>query len=208
MSRLTRDGTAEPVSRDQILRHARGRGIIFFPVQLTTSRIGNLTRLIHTLLYVMTIHTIERVLIFLKKNSAADTWNGSNLLLIVRDINSKMHHIIGELNNNCMGQFVNFVRIQEGEGRSSTGHRLWVRLPTLELWGAVETRTCAQSKEWERSRWLLEHKVEHVSPVSTKLLLILPTPQCTHVTSPVERILVGSAVQLITALQRQETYVC
>ena len=29
----------------------------FFPVQLTTSRIGNLTRLIHTLLYVMTIHT-------------------------------------------------------------------------------------------------------------------------------------------------------
>ena len=30
------------------------RGIIIFPVQLTTSRIGNLTRLIHTLLYVMT----------------------------------------------------------------------------------------------------------------------------------------------------------
>ena len=57
MSRLTRDGTAEPVSRDQILRHARGQGNIIFPVQLTTSRIGNLTRLIHTLLYVMTIHT-------------------------------------------------------------------------------------------------------------------------------------------------------
>ena len=57
MSRLTRDGTAEPVSRDQILRHARGQGNIIFPVQLTTSRIGNLTRLIHTLLHVMTIHT-------------------------------------------------------------------------------------------------------------------------------------------------------
>ena len=57
MSRLTRDGTAEPVSRDQILRHARGQGNIIFPVQLTTSRIGNLTRLIHTLLYVMTVHT-------------------------------------------------------------------------------------------------------------------------------------------------------
>ena len=28
MSRLTRDGTAEPVSRDQILRHARGQGNI------------------------------------------------------------------------------------------------------------------------------------------------------------------------------------
>ena len=56
MSRLTRDGTAEPVSRDQILRHARGQGNVHFPVQLTTSRIGNLTQLIHTLLYVMTIH--------------------------------------------------------------------------------------------------------------------------------------------------------
>ena len=62
MSRLTRDGTAEPVSRDQILRHARGQGNIIFPVQLTTSRIGNLIRLIHTLLYVMTIHTyIHRI---------------------------------------------------------------------------------------------------------------------------------------------------
>ena len=57
MSRLTRDGMAEPVSRDQILRHARGQGDTIFPVQLTTSRIGNLTRLIHSLLYVMTIHT-------------------------------------------------------------------------------------------------------------------------------------------------------
>ena len=54
---MTRDGTAEPVARDQILRHARGQGNTIFPVQLTTSRIGNLTRLIHTLLYVMTIHT-------------------------------------------------------------------------------------------------------------------------------------------------------
>ena len=34
-----------------------GSQILIFPVQLTTSRIGNLTRLIHTLLYVMTIHT-------------------------------------------------------------------------------------------------------------------------------------------------------
>ena len=31
MSRLTRDGTAEPVSRDQILRRERGQGIIHFP---------------------------------------------------------------------------------------------------------------------------------------------------------------------------------
>ena len=31
MSRLARDGTAEPVSRVQILRHARGQGDIHFP---------------------------------------------------------------------------------------------------------------------------------------------------------------------------------
>ena len=31
MSRLTRDGTAEPVSRDQILRRARGPGNVHFP---------------------------------------------------------------------------------------------------------------------------------------------------------------------------------
>ena len=69
MSRLTRDGTAEPVSRDQILRHARGQGNIIFPVQLTTSRIGNLTRLIHTLLYVMIIHTYIHTYIHTQKCS-------------------------------------------------------------------------------------------------------------------------------------------
>ena len=31
MNRLTRDGTAEPISRDQILRHARGQGNVHFP---------------------------------------------------------------------------------------------------------------------------------------------------------------------------------
>ena len=31
MGRLTRDGTAEPISRDQILRHIRGQGNINFP---------------------------------------------------------------------------------------------------------------------------------------------------------------------------------
>ena len=31
MSRLTRDGTDEPVSRDQVIRHARGQGNIHFP---------------------------------------------------------------------------------------------------------------------------------------------------------------------------------
>ena len=50
MSRLTREGTAEPVSRDQSLRQEREQGnIIIICVQPTTRRIGNITRLIHTL---------------------------------------------------------------------------------------------------------------------------------------------------------------
>ena len=55
MSRLTWDGTAEPVSRGQILRHERGQGNIIL-VQLTTCRIDNLIRLIHTLAICVTIH--------------------------------------------------------------------------------------------------------------------------------------------------------
>ena len=58
MNRLIRDGMAEPVSRETEFSGTYGdRGIFIFCVQLTTSKIGNLTRLIHTLLYVMTIHT-------------------------------------------------------------------------------------------------------------------------------------------------------
>ena len=50
MSRLTRDGIAEPISRDQILRRERGQGNINFPCSAeTTSRIGNLIRLVHAL---------------------------------------------------------------------------------------------------------------------------------------------------------------
>ena len=49
------DGIAEIVSRDKILRRERGQYI--FPLQLTTRRIGNLTRLIHTLQYAVTMHT-------------------------------------------------------------------------------------------------------------------------------------------------------
>ena len=55
MSRLTRDGTAKPVSQNQISQ-ARTGARNFFPVQLTMNRIGNLTRLICTLLFVMTTH--------------------------------------------------------------------------------------------------------------------------------------------------------
>ena len=41
-------------------RLTRDREISIFPVQLATSRIGNLTRLIHTLLYVMSILLYRR----------------------------------------------------------------------------------------------------------------------------------------------------
>ena len=64
MSRLTRDGTAESVSRDQILRHVRGQGNIHFPCSADHVRIGNLTRLIHTLLYVMTIYCIGEIVLY------------------------------------------------------------------------------------------------------------------------------------------------
>ena len=59
MSRLTRDGTAGPVSRDQILRRVGDMEIFIFLVQLTASRIGNPTRLMHNLLDVLTTHHIR-----------------------------------------------------------------------------------------------------------------------------------------------------
>ena len=49
INRLTRDRTAEPVSRDQYSGANGDREILIFPVQLTPRRIGNLTRLILTL---------------------------------------------------------------------------------------------------------------------------------------------------------------
>ena len=48
-----------------------------FPVQLTTSRIGNLTQLILLLIYVMTIHTylVYNAQNVLKINSGKEVWN-------------------------------------------------------------------------------------------------------------------------------------
>ena len=56
MNRLTRDGTAEPVSETKFSGANADREIFVFPVQLTTCRIGNLNRLIHTLAICVTIH--------------------------------------------------------------------------------------------------------------------------------------------------------
>ena len=55
MSRLTRDGTADPSHEIKFSGVNGDREVLTFPVQLTTSKIGNLTRLILLLLYVMTI---------------------------------------------------------------------------------------------------------------------------------------------------------
>ena len=57
MSRLTRDGTAETVSETKFSGANGNREIFIFPIQLTTCRTGNLTRLIHTLAICVTIQT-------------------------------------------------------------------------------------------------------------------------------------------------------
>ena len=60
MSRLTRDGKPNP-SRETKFSGANGdREMFIFPVQLTTSRIGNLTRLILTLV-ICDDHTYKHV---------------------------------------------------------------------------------------------------------------------------------------------------
>ena len=43
MGRMTRDGTANLSRETKFLDANRNREILFFPVQLTTSRVGNLT---------------------------------------------------------------------------------------------------------------------------------------------------------------------
>ena len=58
MSRLTRDGTMPNPSRDTKFSGANeGREKFMLPVQLTTGRIGNLARLILTLVIICDDHT-------------------------------------------------------------------------------------------------------------------------------------------------------
>ena len=57
MSRLTRDGTAESISLEEILRRELRQENIHFPCSADHEQDWNLIRLIYTLLYVMTIHT-------------------------------------------------------------------------------------------------------------------------------------------------------
>ena len=53
MSEITRDGTAEPVPRNQSLGRERGHGKAHFPCLADLEQNGNHTRLIHTLLKVL-----------------------------------------------------------------------------------------------------------------------------------------------------------
>ena len=72
MSRLTRDGTAEPVSRDQILRHVRGQGNTHFPCSTDHEQDWQPYPVDpYSAKYVMTIHTV---------------WNSKNRLSYVVSI--------------------------------------------------------------------------------------------------------------------------
>ena len=65
MIRLTRDGTAEPVSRDQILRRERGQGNINFPRSADHVQDWEPYLLVHTLtVYMMCDQTYSNVLRF------------------------------------------------------------------------------------------------------------------------------------------------
>ena len=57
MSRLSGTRLPNPSRETQISAANGDREIFIFPDELTTSRIGNLTRLIHTLAICVTMHT-------------------------------------------------------------------------------------------------------------------------------------------------------
>ena len=72
---MTRDGTAESVSRDQILRHARGQGNVHFPCSADHeqdwrpypvdpySAVCDDHTYIHSYIHVMTIHPQSTVVL-------------------------------------------------------------------------------------------------------------------------------------------------
>ena len=71
MSRLTRDGTATRFRETKFSGTNADREILIFLVELTTCRLGNLTRLIDTLAKCETIHTymIDCLLLLFKEKS-------------------------------------------------------------------------------------------------------------------------------------------
>ena len=76
-------------SRETIFSVANGdREILILPVQLTTSSIGNLTRLIYTLLYVMTMHGStqnprQALSSTGSRGEGAEVWGGNKAVLLL-----------------------------------------------------------------------------------------------------------------------------
>ena len=105
MSRLARDGTTEPVSRDQILRRERGQGNINFPVQLTASRIGNLTRLIRIYSCYMCDHTYYIMHRFLRKGRVRGDKERTTAQVL---------NIIQKPCDKCLGSTDSLSKTQEG----------------------------------------------------------------------------------------------
>ena len=77
MSKLTRDGTAEPVSRDQILRRERGQRIIHFPCSAADHgqdwQPCPVVRVIRTNIVLHRYHCCCRVVVFFKLTDRAST---------------------------------------------------------------------------------------------------------------------------------------
>ena len=76
MSRITQGGTGRSkMSCGTKISGANGKKeMSIFPIQLTTSRIGNLTQLIYTLSYVMAIPTYIPYYLYHKSQGAEGRW--------------------------------------------------------------------------------------------------------------------------------------
>ena len=109
------------------------RGIFIFPAQLTTSKIGNLTRFIYPLLYVMTIHRYIHTARFFSSLVVANDIALMSLLIIIPLM------VVGKLtiNNNTEHTFTlyNRLRFTDIWTRSQTQYR--TSYNTTELYPQV-----------------------------------------------------------------------
>ena len=120
MGSLTRDGTTEPLSRDQILRRGHVQGNLIFPVQVTTSRIGNFTRLILTpavfddthSIRVWTMdggHSSRNILLFAPKVEV----KYHKSLIMLRCLDSSRNMII-KIIVRCISKYTHYWKVSEG----------------------------------------------------------------------------------------------
>ena len=93
MSKLTRTGRSNPSRETKFSGANGGKELSIFPVQLTTSRIGNLTRLIHTLLlYVMTL-TSKHILYCLHSYIVDTLEVRTGIICVLKPTAKKQNHI-------------------------------------------------------------------------------------------------------------------